>query len=65
MATIEQARALVDALATELQRRRPASNLYTEYYRGRQPLKFASDEFRRYHGDRYKGFADNWAQAVG
>lgn len=64
MATIEQARALVDALASELQRRRPAANFLTSYYRGHQPLKFASDEFRRYHGDRYKGFADNWTQVV-
>lgn len=64
MATMEQALSLVGLLENELQRRRPDVALFEGIYRGNQPLKFASDEFRKYHGDRYKGFADNWVQVV-
>lgn len=64
MATEEQARQLVLALDMELQRRRPEIARNARYYRGEQPLKFASDQFRKFHGNRYKGFADNWVQIV-
>ncbi|MFC5112644.1 phage portal protein [Amycolatopsis halotolerans] len=61
---MEQAVRLVDALESELLRRQTWTDLYEGYYRGDQPLKFASDEFRRFHGERYAGFADNWIQVV-
>ena len=64
MASESEARALVGLLENELLRRRPDIDTNNGYYRGQQPLKYASDEFRRYHGDRYKGFADNWVQVV-
>lgn len=64
MATEAEALALVELLEDELKRRRTDVDLHNDYYRGKQPLKFASDEFRKYHGDRYKGFADNWVQVV-
>lgn len=64
MATIEQARSLVGQLENELLRRRPEIERNERYYRGEQPLRFASEEFRRYHGDRYASFADNWTQVV-
>jgi hypothetical protein len=36
----------------------------SRYYRGDHPLTFASEQFQKFHGDRYKGFADNWTQVV-
>ncbi|MGJ5898558.1 phage portal protein [Streptomyces niveiscabiei] len=64
MATEEQARRLVDVLATELTSRSDAVLRHDRYYRGQHPLKFASDEFRKYCADRYAGFSDNWVQPV-
>ncbi|MEU7314350.1 phage portal protein [Streptomyces sp. NPDC007083] len=64
MATEEEARRLVDLLEDELRRRRPDIDRNNDYYRGTQPLRFASDQFRKFHGDRYRNFADNWVQVV-
>ncbi|MFX4294094.1 phage portal protein [Streptomyces bohaiensis] len=65
MATEAEALRLVDALESELIRRRPAMEEADRYYRGQHPLRFASDDFRQYHGERYAGFSDNWTQVVG
>ncbi len=64
MATHEEALTLVGLLENELLRRRPDIQRHTDYYRGKQPLKFASEQFRKFHGDRYHDFADNWVQVV-
>ncbi|KOG21994.1 phage portal protein [Streptomyces viridochromogenes] len=64
MATREQALTLVGLLENELLRRRPQIQLTSDFYRGNQPLTFASDQFRKFHGDRYRKFADNWVQVV-
>ncbi|MFJ8109980.1 phage portal protein [Streptomyces sp. NPDC096132] len=64
MATEEQARRLVDVLATELTSRSGDVLRHDRYYRGKHPLRFASDEFRKYCADRYEGFSDNWVQPV-
>jgi hypothetical protein len=64
VATEEQARRLVDVLATELTSRSGAVLRHDRYYRGKHPLRFASDEFRTYCADRYEGFSDNWVQPV-
>ncbi|WP_405184742.1 phage portal protein [Streptomyces albidoflavus] len=64
MATEEEARRLVALLEDELRRRRPGIERNNGYYRGTQPLKFASEQFRKFHGDRYRDFADNWVQVV-
>lgn len=64
MATMEQAASLVEALEAELLRRQASVDLYEGYYRGDQPLKFASESFRKFHGKRYQGFADNWIPVV-
>jgi hypothetical protein len=61
---LQKATALVDALERELAARCSPIDIYKAYYRGEQPLKFASDEFRKYHGARYRDFADNWVQVV-
>lgn len=64
MATIEEATALVDAMYDELINRRPAIDIIDRYYRGDHKLKYASDEFAKYHADRYRGFSDNWVPLV-
>ncbi|MFJ4907714.1 phage portal protein [Streptomyces sp. NPDC093249] len=64
MATEAQALQLVALLEQELQRRRSGIDTTNAYYRGEQPLKFASAEFAKFHGDRYREFSDNWVQVV-
>ncbi|MGI5347053.1 phage portal protein [Streptomyces sp. CA-250714] len=64
MATYSQALTLVELMENELLRRRPDIARHSRFYRGRQPLMYASDQFRKFHGNRYKDFADNWVQVV-
>lgn len=64
MATLDEALTLVTLLENELLRRRPDIRRNTDYYRGEQQLAFASEQFRKFHGDRYRDFADNWVQIV-
>ncbi|MFI8830539.1 phage portal protein [Streptomyces afghaniensis] len=64
MATKEQALTLVGTLESELLRRRPDIERHARFYRGEHPLAFASDQFSKFHGDRYQGFSDNWVQVV-
>ncbi|WP_306186958.1 phage portal protein [Streptomyces sp. MK5] len=61
---LSKALSLVEVLEKELVTRCTDIDRYKAYYRGEQPLKFASDEFRKYHGKRYKDFSDNWVQVV-
>lgn len=62
--TLGQAQALVATLENELTNRLSWIERADDYYRGRHPLRFASDEFREYFAKRYKGFADNWVPVV-
>lgn len=64
MATEAQALQLVALLENELIRRRGPIDRHNAYYRGDHPLKFASAEFAKFHGDRYRDFSDNWTQVV-
>lgn len=64
MATLGEALQLVSLLESELIRRRVEIDRNTDYYRGKHPLKFASDDFAKFHGDRYRDFSDNWTQVV-
>ncbi|MFG2670497.1 phage portal protein [Streptomyces sp. NPDC048445] len=64
MATEAQALQLVAKLENELIRRRGDIDRHNNYYRGEQRLKFASAEFAKFHGHRYKDFSDNWTQVV-
>ena len=61
----EQAAKKVDALYAELTRRRPAIDNHERYFDGQQPLCYASDEWKRFHGQRFAGFSDNWCGVVG
>src|SRR5690606_40906704 len=54
MATLEQARSLVTLLENELLARASEADRMIGYYRGEQPLKFASAEFREYFANRYR-----------
>lgn len=64
MATETEALNLVALLDTELINRRTMVDRNARYYRGEQPLRFASKEFQKYHGERYIDFSDNWVQVV-
>lgn len=64
MATEQQALALVGLLENELNLRRSEIQRNDRYYQGHHPLKYASAEFVKYHGERYRDFSDNWVQIV-
>ncbi|MFB6517451.1 phage portal protein [Streptomyces sp. NPDC056401] len=64
MATETEALRLVGLLENELVRRRGPIDRHNDYYRGKHPLKFASEEFAKFHGERYADFSDNWVQVV-
>lgn len=64
MATEAQALQLVSLLENELIRRRGLIDRHNDYYRGKHPLNFASEEFAKFHGARYRDFSDNWVQVV-
>ncbi|MCY0961562.1 phage portal protein [Streptomyces sp. H27-H5] len=64
MASETEALRLVGLLENELIRRRGPIDRHNDYYRGKHPLKFASDEFAKFHGERYADFSDNWVQVV-
>jgi hypothetical protein len=59
-----QALALVATLEGELTNRSGWVQEADDWYRGRHPLKFASNEFRDYFSRRYKDFSDNWVPVV-
>lgn len=62
--TAEQAIAKVNELFQELERRRRPIQRRENYFDGYQALAYASDEWKKFHNDRYKGFADNWCEVV-
>ncbi|MGH3924585.1 MAG: hypothetical protein ACRDTT_17285, partial [Pseudonocardiaceae bacterium] len=51
-------------LAAELLQRQGPIQRRMAYYRGDHPLAYASEEFQRYMGDRFRGFNDNWTTPV-
>lgn len=63
--TPEQAARKVDHLYARLSDRRKTSDKFERYFDGEQPLCYASDEWKKFHGRRFKGFADNWCGVVG
>lgn len=64
MATAEQALTWVNKLYTRLSGRRPEIDELLRYLDGEQPLKYASEEWRKHHEDRFQGFSDNWCGVV-
>jgi hypothetical protein len=63
-AAAQEALKQVDRLYRLLLKRRPEIEKNNRYYRGEQPLAYASAEWKSFHGDRYKGFSDNWCGVV-
>ena len=71
MATSEQAAGILNKLVDEL-RKRQQDDGPTNYgvetlekaYRGEFKLNFATADFKEFHADRYKDFADNWCGIV-
>lgn len=51
-------------LASELQMRQGRIQTRMNYVRGLQPIAYASEEFARYMGDRFRGFSDNWCLPI-
>lgn len=64
MSTVDDARRAVNRLSELLTFRLPELQLEHEYFRGMQPLRFASPEFKSYYGRTYDGFSDNWCDIV-
>lgn len=62
--TPDQALAKAQKLYDELCNRRPALAQADDYYRGKQPLRYASDKWREFHAARYEKFSDNWCAPV-
>lgn len=63
--TADQALKKTDELHARLLARRPGISKLERYFRGEQPLTYATPEWRKVHQDRYKGFSDNWCGVVG
>lgn len=59
-----EALAMVRQLDEQLSIRLGDVARWQSYYDGRQPLKFATDEYRKYFGKQYEGFRDNWCAPV-
>jgi hypothetical protein len=65
MFTLEQACLRVEKLYNRIAHRSTEIDKLEAYYEGRQPLAYASNEWRKFHADRYRGFSDNWCGVVG
>ncbi|MET0419828.1 MAG: phage portal protein [Actinoplanes sp.] len=62
--TAEQALVVTRRLHADVLSRRGDAQNREDYYKGKQSLKYASEKWREYHGQRYAGFADNWCAPV-
>lgn len=54
----------VNRIYARLSARRPTIQKAEDYYEGKQPLSFATDEWRKANAARYSGFSDNWTRPV-
>lgn len=55
---------LVNRMYARLEGRRTFIQSTEDYYAGKQPLSFATDEWRKANAARYVGFSDNWCRPV-
>lgn len=62
--TAIEALAVTQRLHAVVVQRQESTRVAEEYYAGKQPLRFASDKWREFHGRRYAGFSDNWCAPV-
>lgn len=61
---VGSARKLTERIYRRLNARRPEIELDEKYYRGDQPLSFATEEWKAANAERYAGFSDNWCGTV-
>lgn len=61
---VVEAVALVNRIYARLIARRPDIARAEDYMEGRQPLNFATEEWRKANAARYSGFSDNWCGTV-
>jgi hypothetical protein len=59
-----EALALVVRIYARLNARRPDIDKFEDYFNGKQPLSFATAEWKRANSARYSGFSDNWCAPV-
>ena len=64
MAPVDDAIAEITRLERKLGSRRDEVQRLVDYCDGKQPLQFASEQYRDWFGDQYQGFADNWCAPV-
>jgi len=64
VATRDEALARAERLLTDLKRRAESQSERDDYYAGKQPLRFATQEWATEHAKRYEGFSDNWCGVV-
>lgn len=55
---------LVNRMYARLEGRRGFIQDTEDYYSGKQPLSFATEEWRKANAERYVGFSDNWCRPV-
>ena len=53
-----------ERLHAALELRRKSIKTWYEYLDGKQPLKFATEEWSAFHKERFQGFSDNWCGVV-
>jgi hypothetical protein len=63
--TADEAAKKVETLWGELSSRQAEIARFEDYFNGRQPLCYASDEFKDFHQNRFAGWSDNWCGVVG
>lgn len=61
---VDAARSLTERIYTRLNNRRPDIEKAEQYYEGKQPLAFATDEWKKANAARYAGFSDNWCGPI-
>jgi hypothetical protein len=59
-----QAHNMLTQLSEQLLVRLGDVTRWQDYYDGKQPLKFATEEYRKFFGEQYQGFQDNWCAPV-
>ncbi|MGV8973362.1 MAG: hypothetical protein ACOH10_13655 [Rhodoglobus sp.] len=64
MTTLDEAKTLLARLNIRLNAQARDVAYWRNYYDGKQPLKFASADWRQWFGERYEGFSDNWCASV-
>lgn len=61
---VGSARKLTERIYRRLNARRPEIERDEQYYQGKQPLAFATEEWKAANAARYAGFSDNWCGTV-